>query len=240
MSSVGSGSVPGSDWRSSNHQSIMSRIALLLYRFQAAFCASKNWETTGNAVETADTMLVTLVKELTSSAQTPGPSDAYTQAAHSESKLFAHDQRQNLLLTLFYYRILINRTMVSHPPSLSAEDSKLLRCLESAHRIISVCKSMSMLAGLPATWYAHLNHIILKIYHLIRMFRSTLLPLYSAANVLAAFGTRCRCERGYDHAVDVTSAIDIFDSMTHKSIFATYAAKNLRPFTRISRHDSPV
>lgn len=239
MSSVGSVCLSGSDWRSSNHQSVMSRTALLLYRFQATFCASQNWETTGNAVETADTMLVILLKEVPSSEEASGPGDANTQAVHPESLFFTRDQQQNLLLTLYYYRILINRTMVAQSTSLSSEDNKLLRCLESAHRIISVCKSMSTLDGLPATWYARLNPINVPETYLIRMFRSTLLPLYSAANVLAAFGTRCRCERGHDHAVDVTSAVNIFDAMTHRSIFARYAAKILRRSTAISRHDIP-
>ncbi|KAJ5338928.1 hypothetical protein N7452_005656 [Penicillium brevicompactum] len=152
MPSMGVRSVAESDPCSSNHQSIMARIASLLYQFQASFCASKSWETTGNTVETAETMIAILTTEVTSLAPIPGPGDAHAQSVDQQPDAFTYDQRHNLLLTLLYNRILVNRTMVSRQPSLSSEDIRLLRCLESAHHIIKICKSMDMLHRLPATW----------------------------------------------------------------------------------------
>lgn len=162
MPSADPRSVSKSNWSSNNHQSMMAKIALLVYRFQASFCASKSWDTTANAVETANAMIATLTTELTSPARTTGPVDSYAPADDLESGILSRDQRQNLLLTLFYYRILINRTTLSQYSLLSGEDVRISHCLKSAHRIINLCQSMSKVDRLPPTWYTHLDYIFFK------------------------------------------------------------------------------
>lgn len=230
--SVGSSSGSESDWDLRNYQAMMCKIALLLYRFQATICASMDWETVENAVVMADEKLVNLMKELSPYTETVGLGDACMGMDKSDAADFSGSiQRQNLLLILFYYRILINRTLIRQSPSLRAKETLFLRCSKSAHNIIKVCMAMDNTGQLVATWYVLLKFVTLSAYSL-TIHRSTFLPLYSAANILAVYGARCHCELGHDHIADVTASIQMFDSLSHKSVFGEYAARKLRQITQ--------
>ncbi|RAH69924.1 fungal specific transcription factor domain-containing protein [Aspergillus aculeatinus CBS 121060] len=199
-----------SDWDSTNYQANMCKVALVLYRFQTAICASMDWETVENAVIVADEKLVNLKTELSSCTESGGLENTYVGTDTSDaSDCIGSIQRRSLLLILFYYRILINRTLIHQTPSTRAKKVSLSRCSESAHNILKLCTDLGTKGHLMASW-------------------SMLLPLYSAANVLAVYGSRCRCEPGHDHMADVTTAVQIFDSLSHKSAFGEYAARRLK------------
>ncbi|RAK77457.1 fungal specific transcription factor domain-containing protein [Aspergillus fijiensis CBS 313.89] len=217
-----------SNWDSTNYQANMCKVALVLYRFQTAICASMDWETVENAVIVADEKLVNLKAELSSCTESGGLENTYVGTDTSDaSGCIGSIQRRSLLLILFYYRILINRTLIHQTPSTRAKKVSFSRCSESAHNILHLCTDLATKGHLMASWYGRLDSIPLSPFHL-TVCRSMLLPLYSAANVLAVYGSRCRCEPGHDHMADVAAAVQIFDSLSHKSAFGEYAARRLK------------
>lgn len=134
LPSIGSDPISERDLDSNNHQAMMCKIAQLLYRFQATLCDSTDWETVEKTVAIADGRIIDLMEELG-----VGSMEACTIAENpATTRFYGPTQLRNLLLVLFYYRILINRTLIKRPRPSSAKEVtlKVLKVCPQYHKTL--------------------------------------------------------------------------------------------------------
>jgi hypothetical protein len=110
----------------------MCRISCVIRRFHKLLTLKRR---VAEVVSECDNELAEIINNLPEHLRTD--SDAIGQAAISEESEQARWQRQNILVVLFYYRIVINRVLRENSAKRSpAYDRAVAICFDSAHGIV--------------------------------------------------------------------------------------------------------